>query len=173
MDLVQTIVCWHLAMAGTIFFKRVGFYYIAVHAVHLKNQRDPLTAEVMRCILFYKILKVKMSHRSTDSVTNDPPGELAWPRWTEKGKASRSVQNEVLHTVEQCEDSSLRHPASFHHRCLELFGQTTIFQMEIHPKLNGGLHTMQRNWKKSRENKFQCTLSYCAETPCFLWWGGF
>lgn len=47
---------------------------------------DPLTAEIMHCILFYKILKVRMSHQSTDSVANDPPGEPAWPRWTEKGE---------------------------------------------------------------------------------------
>lgn len=77
--------------------------------------------------LFYKILKVKMSHRSTDIVTNDPPGEPAWARWTEKGKASCSVQNEVLHTVEQREDTSLRDCASFHYWCLQLFGQTTVF----------------------------------------------
>lgn len=67
-----------------------------------------------------------MSHRSTDSVANDPPGEPAWPRWTEKGKASRSVQNEVLHSVEQWKDSSLRDRASFHHWYLELFGQATV-----------------------------------------------
>lgn len=139
--------------------KRVGFYYITVHIVHLKNTRDPPTADVMCCILFYKILKVKMSHQNTDIVANYPPGQPAWPWWTGKGKAAHSVQNEVLHTVEQCKDSSLRERASFHHWCLELFGQTTVFQMEIHPKQNGGPHMMQINWKKCKENKFQSLCS--------------
>lgn len=109
---------------------------------------DPLTAEVMHCILFYKILKVRMSHQSTDSVANDPPGEPAWPRWTEKkGKASRPVQE---WSVARCGTvRRLRDRASFHPWCLELFAQTTVFQMEIHPRWNGGhdadrLEEMQR-----------------------------
>lgn len=93
-----------------------------------------------------------MCRSSTDSGANDPPGEPAWPRWTEK------EENELLcagwGAAEQCEDSSLREPASFHHWCLELFGHTTVVQMELGPKRDGGLCIMQRNWKQIKDNKF-------------------
>lgn len=146
---------------GGFFVFGVGFYYITLHTVHLKNQRHPLTAEVRRCILFQKILKVKTSHRSADIVANDPPGEPARPRWTEKGKACRSVQNKVLHTVEQCEGSSLRDRASFRRWYLELF----------HGFSDGNPSKTKRRWcsetgtkaKKTNFSTQKATLFHCAE----------
>lgn len=80
------IVCWHLAMARRIFFFLKGGILLHYRSHSALEKCDPLTAEVMHCVLFYKILKVRMSHQSTDSVANDPPGEPAWPRWTERGE---------------------------------------------------------------------------------------
>lgn len=120
---------------------------------------DPLTAEVTQRILFYKILKVRMSHQSTDSVANDPPGEPAWPRWTEKGgRRVAPCKNEVLHTVEQWEDSEA--VPAFIPDAWSCLLKRQFFKMEIHPKWNGGPRMMQIGWKKCKENKFQCTKSH-------------
>lgn len=63
-----------------IFFFFKGEILLHCYSHSTLEKCDPLTAEVMHCILFYKFLKVRMSHQSTDSVANDPPGEPAWPR---------------------------------------------------------------------------------------------